>query len=110
MGDPRNWNHIAVDFSRCTETMEEVFGDDWISPGILSRRLWAFVKLKGIKRRIVATKALGGIDRTPQQPLTPVDNIDDVRTFMQRRTRAYQRPDREPAQDDHEGQRRQHSG
>jgi hypothetical protein len=82
----KDWGGVIVDFSGCDETLERVFGTDDISPGILSRRLWTYIRTKGIKRQTRARKALGGVAPLPPPPPTPVDPIDDVRTFKWRAT------------------------
>lgn len=83
----RDWGGIAIDFSGCRETLEMVFGNDNISPGILSRRLWTYINAKGLKRQTRLKARLAGVDRTPRLSVTPSDPIDDVTTY-QRRKRA----------------------
>ena len=80
---PRNkdWGGVIVDFAGCTDSLERIFGTDDISPGILSRRLWAYINTKGIKRQTRARKALGGIAPLSPPPPKPVDHIDDVHTY-----------------------------
>jgi hypothetical protein len=77
----KDWGGVQMDFSGCTDSMESIFGTDDISPGILSRRLWAYINTHGIKRQTRARKALGGIAPLSPPPPTPVDDIDDVHTY-----------------------------
>jgi hypothetical protein len=78
------WN-IEIRFAGRRETMEAVFGTDDISPGILSRRLWEFIKQHNLAQKTVAPARLAGVDRTPRPSAAPADPIDDVKTYKRRR-------------------------
>jgi hypothetical protein len=83
----KDWGGVIVTFAGCTDSLESIFGTDDISPGILSRRLWAYIKAKDIKRPTRAKQSLGGVARLrPQAPVVPVATvIDDVRTYWKER-------------------------
>ncbi len=38
----------AICFKGCTETVEDVFGTGKIAPSEMTKRIWAYVKKKGI--------------------------------------------------------------
>lgn len=76
------WNTL-ITFAGRRETMESVFGTDDISPGILSRRLWVFIKQHKLAQKTIAPVRLAG-RHTPRPPTIPVDDIDDVRTYRRR--------------------------
>ena len=78
------WNTL-ITFAGRRETMESVFGTDDISPGILSRRIWAFIKQHQLAEKTIAPARLAGVDRTPRRVARPLDPIDDVRTYKRRR-------------------------
>jgi hypothetical protein len=78
------WNTL-ITFTGRRETMEQVFGSDDISPGILSRRIWTFIKRHKLAEKTIAPARLAGVDRTRRPSAVPVDDIDDVRTYKRRR-------------------------
>jgi hypothetical protein len=78
------WN-TSITFAGRRETMESIFGTDAISPGILSRRLWEFIKQHKLAEKTIAPARLAGVDRTARPSASPVDPIDDVKTFKRRR-------------------------
>jgi hypothetical protein len=79
----KDWGGVQMDFSGCRDSLESIFGTDDISPGILSRKLWDYIKRKDIKRPTRARRAIGGVERhVPQAPAVPVATvIDDVRDY-----------------------------
>lgn len=77
----RDWMGTLVTFAGCTDTLESVFGDDDISPGILSRRLWAYVKTRNLAVKTRANQTLGGEQPPVREQTRPMDDIDDVRSY-----------------------------
>jgi hypothetical protein len=35
---------VKVDFSKCTQTLQEVFGKEAIIPPVMTKKLWDFIK------------------------------------------------------------------
>ncbi len=44
-------SNYRVDFTGRTETVEDVFGPEDLSPAQMTKALWAFVKANGLERR-----------------------------------------------------------
>jgi len=41
----------AIDFSGCTETVEQVFGKKPVAPSEMTKKIWAFVKSNNLSNR-----------------------------------------------------------
>jgi hypothetical protein len=78
------WNTL-ITFAGRRETMESVFGTENIGPGQVSRLIWQFIKQHKLSQTTIASARLAGVDHTPRPSATPVDPIDDVKTFKRRR-------------------------
>lgn len=47
-----NFQNYKIDFSKTDATLRDVFGDEPIPPTEMSKKLWAFIKEKGIAGKV----------------------------------------------------------
>lgn len=48
MADKKPFGGYTINFKGCNETAEQIFGSGPIAPSEMTKRIWAFVKKKGI--------------------------------------------------------------
>jgi hypothetical protein len=47
-GTKKNFGGYAISFEGCTESVEDVFGDQPIGPSEMTKKLWQYVKKRGL--------------------------------------------------------------
>jgi hypothetical protein len=50
-GAPRAFGGFAINFKGCTDTLEDVMGDQPIGPAEMTKKIWAYVKKKRLGKK-----------------------------------------------------------